>query len=137
MSRFPRLITLVRSAALAITLGSAALAAAPAMAGSSSIDFHFRHGGAGVSIGGERCCMSDRQVLTFLRWQGYHDIRFFDRRGRVVAVWAKRHHNKYRMWIDTCRVQIVDVQWIQHNRMFDEGFTGGGGNFPGRPYSRY
>lgn len=138
MSRFPKLTTVVRSAAVALSLGGAALAAAPALAAPPPphIDLHFGFGGGGISIGSGRYCLSDRQVRVFLRFQGYRAIRFFDRRGRIVGVRAERHGRDYRVWVDTCRARIVDVERI--HRSGPGPFPGRGpfpGPFPGpRPY---
>jgi hypothetical protein len=114
MSRFPKLTNLVKSAVVALAVGGAAITAVPAQAAPPSIDFHFGFGGGGVSIGGGRYCLSDRQVRFLLRTQGYDHIRFIDRRGRIVGVRAERHRNDYRVWVDTCRARIVDVQRIRH-----------------------
>ena len=135
MSRFPKLTTVIRSTVVALALGGAAItAAAPVQAAPPSIDFHFGFGGGGLSIGGGRYCLSDRQVRFFLRTQGYDDIRFFDRHGRIVGVRAERRHKDYLVWVDTCRARIVEVRRAHRNNMFDGGFTGGGrgpGSGPG------
>ena len=76
MSRFSKLSTLAKSAAVALALGGASLAAVPAQAAPPSFDFHFGFGGGGISIGGGKYCLSDRQVRRFLQWQGYDQIRY-------------------------------------------------------------
>ena len=118
MSRFTKLSTLVRSALVAVAIGGATIGmAAPAQAASAHVDLHFGFGGGGISIGGGRYCLSDRQVRTFLRWQGYSDIRFTDRRGRVVSVRAEKYRRDYRVTVDTCRARIVGVQRLRsHDR---------------------
>jgi len=114
MSRF-NLPTLVRSALVAVALGGATIGMVPAaQAAPPSIDFHFGFGGGGISIGGGRYCLSDRQVRTFLRWQGYDHSHFTDRRGRVVSVRAERHRQDYRVTVDTCRARIITVQRLRH-----------------------
>jgi hypothetical protein len=117
MSRFTKLPILIRSAVVALALGGATLGAAtmPVQAASPSIDLHFGFGGGGISIGGGRYCLGDRQVRKLLQWQGYSDIRFFDRRGRVVGVRAEKHHRDYRVWVDSCRARIVSVERIRHH----------------------
>ena len=80
MSRFPKLTTVIRSTVVALAIGGAAITAAPVQAAPPIIDFHFGFGGGGISIGGGRYCLSDRQVRFLLRTQGYDHIRFFDRR---------------------------------------------------------
>lgn len=133
MSRFPQLLTLARSAVVALALGGTALVAAPAQAAPPSIDFHFGFGGGGISIGGGRYCLSDRQVRFFLRTQGYINVRFFDRRGRVVGVLAQRNGRNYLVWVDTCRARIVSVQRVGR-RDFGPGRFDDGDRFmgPGR-----
>lgn len=114
MSRFSKLSTLAKSAAVVLALGGASLAAVPAQAAPPSIDFHFGFGGGGISIGGGKYCLSDRQVRRFLQWQGYDQIRYTDRRGRIVSVRAERHHQEYKISVDTCRARIISVQRIGH-----------------------
>ena len=114
MSRF-NLPTLVRSALVAVALGGATIGMVPAaQAAPPSIDFHFGFGGGGISIGGGRYCLGDRQVRNLLQRQGYDHIRFTDRRGRVVSVRAERHHSDYKVSVDTCRARIVSVQRLRH-----------------------
>ena len=117
MSRFSKLSTLVKSAAVALVLGGATLGAAmPAQAASPAghIDLHFGFGGGGLSIGGGKYCLSDRQVRRFLQWQGYDHIRYTDRKGRVVSVRAERHRSDYRITVDTCRARIIGIQRLRH-----------------------
>ena len=56
MSRFIKLSTLAKSAAVALALGGATLAAVPAQAAPPSIDFHFGLGGGGIAprVGGDQ-----------------------------------------------------------------------------------
>jgi len=116
MSRFTKLSTLARSAVVALAIGGATVGmASPVQAATPSINLHFAFGGGGISIGGGRYCMSDRQVRFMLRNYGYDHIRFVDRRGRVVAVRAERHRNLYLVSVDTCRARIVGVQRL-HRR---------------------
>src|SRR4051812_21131372 len=103
MSRFFKLTTLARSAVLALALGGAALSAAtPVQAAQAHIDLRFGNGGgySGVHSGADKYCLSDRQVRVLLRHNGYSDIRFIDRRGRIVGVKAERHNRDYRVWVD-------------------------------------
>ena len=126
MSRFPKLTNVIRSTVVALAIGGAAITAAPVQAAPPSIDFHFGFGGGGISIGGGRYCLSDRQVRFLLKTQGYDHVRFFDRRGRIVGVQAERRHKDYLVWVDTCRARIVEVRRAHRNNMFDGRFTGGG-----------
>jgi len=129
MSRFTDLPTILRSAVLALALGGATLGAVtvPAQAApAATVDLHFGFGGGGIHIGGGKYCLSDRQVRKLLQWQGYHDIRFFDRKGRIVGVRAEKHNRDYRVWVDTCRARIVSVERIRHH---NGGYGGVGGHY--------
>lgn len=107
----------LRAGAIALVLGGTAFTAMPAQA--QSIDFDFRFGGPGWSwhFGdrdrGNRHCMTDPQVRRDLRRDGYRDIRFFDRRGRVVQVYAELGRRDFRIAYDTCRGMIVDRDRIR------------------------
>lgn len=121
MSRFPRLTTVMRSAAVALALGGTTLAAAPAMAAPPPphVDFHFGFGGGGLFWGHDRWghrqyCLSDRQVRRFLQGKGYDHIRFTDRKGRIVSVTAERGRRDYRIGVDSCRARIVSIRRIWH-----------------------
>jgi hypothetical protein len=102
----------LKAAAVALTLAGTAMSVAPAQA--QNVDFNFRFGGPGFSFGvgnGYRpgkYCMSDPQVRRDLRRAGYDEIRFFDRRGRVVQVRAELGRRDYRIAYDTCRGRIID-----------------------------
>ena len=115
MSRFPKLSTLVKSAAVALVLGGATFATAmPAQAASPQFSFSFGIGNGGYWSGpSHRYCYSDRQVRNFLQRQGYDHIRFIDRRGRVVGARAERHNRDYRVWVDSCRLRIVNVERLR------------------------
>ena len=115
MSRFPKLATVIRSAAVAIALGGATFAAAPAMAAPvPQIDFHFGFGGGGIFWGFEnghrKYCLSDRQVRRLLQFRGYDHIRYTDRRGRIVTVRAERGRWEYRVTVDSCRARIIGIK---------------------------
>jgi hypothetical protein len=115
MSRFPRLTAVLRSAAVALSLGGAVMVAAPAVAAPPPhIDFHFGFGGGGLHWGGGKWCFSDRQVRRFLQWHGYDHIRYTDRKGRIVTVRAERRHRDYRISVDSCRARIVSIKRIWH-----------------------
>jgi hypothetical protein len=107
----------IKAAAVALALAGTAVVPAQAQSG-PDVDFNFRFGGPGFSVGignGDRwrpnypgrLCMSDRQVRRDLRSDGYHEIRFFDRRGRIVQVTAELGRRDYRIAYDTCRGRIV------------------------------
>lgn len=105
----------LKAAAIALALAGTSLTVPPAQAQSGpNVDFNFRFGGPGFSFGfgndfrPGRFCMSDPQVRRALRADGYRDIRFFDRRGRIVQVVASLGRRDYRIAFDTCRGRIVD-----------------------------
>lgn len=116
MSRFPKLTTLVRSTVVALALGGAAITAVPAQAAPPSVNFHFGFGNGGFSINSGRYCLSDHQVRRLLQRHGYDHIRFIDRRGRIVGVRAEKGRWEYRVWVDSCRARIVDVQRLRRHR---------------------
>jgi hypothetical protein len=98
-----------RAAVLAVALAGATLTTLPAQA-APQVSFSF-------SIGGEhfkqRHCMRDSQVRQLLRWHGFRDIRFTDRRGRIVQVRAERGRADYRIAVDSCRGRIIHIDRIR------------------------
>ena len=111
-------IKILRAAAIGIALAGTAVTAMPAQAQPSvEFGFHFGNGGGGWHIGRpgrpDRHCMSDREVRRMVRARGYDDIRFTDRRGRIVQVRAERGRRDYRITVDTCRGRIVDIDRIR------------------------
>lgn len=109
----------LKAAAVALALGGTALSVVPVQAQSFGFSFgndQFRfgvqsgdryHGGYGNG-GWGKYCMSDPQVRRDLRADGYRDIRFFDRKGRIVQVVAELRNREYEIAYDTCRGRIVD-----------------------------
>ena len=111
---------IVRAAAVAVALGGSVLTAVP-VAQAQSVNLDFRFGGPGWSFNlgnGVRrgFCMSAREVRRDLRNDGYEDIRFFDRRGRIVQLTAELGRRDYEIAYDTCRGRIVDRDRIRHRR---------------------
>jgi hypothetical protein len=103
---FPKTL---RAAAVALALGGTAFTGMPVQA--QDVDLNFRFGGPGFEFrfgDGRRHCMTNREVRRELRARGYDDIRFRDRRGRVVVVFAERGRRDYRITFDTCRGRILD-----------------------------
>lgn len=117
----------MKAAAVALALGGTTLSAMPAGAAPfdnnrhnnsrPNLDFSFSIGNGDFRFGvgndrhrhrGDRFCMSDRAVRADLRSDGYRDIRFFDRRGRVVQVTAELGRRDFRIAYDTCRGYIID-----------------------------
>lgn len=111
----------LRAAAVAMALGGMAFSAAPVQAQPRpNVDFSFSFGSGnfGWSFGnrdrrGFRHCLSDPQVRRDLRRDGYRDIRFFDRRGRIVQVTASLGRRDFRIAYDTCARRIVDRDRIR------------------------
>jgi hypothetical protein len=116
---------IVRAVAVAVALGGSVLTAVPA-AQAQSFDFDFRFGGPGWSFNlgdGIRrgFCMNAREVRRDLRRDGYDEIRFLDRRGRIVHLVAELDRRwgrdrTYRIAYDTCRGRIVDRDRINNRR---------------------
>jgi hypothetical protein len=99
----------LRAAAVVLALAGAAFTAVPAQAQS----LEFRFGGPGFSWqfndrDGRRLCMSDREVRRDLRHDGYREIHFYDRRGRIVQLTAELGTRDYEIVYDSCRGRIVD-----------------------------
>jgi hypothetical protein len=101
--------TATRAAVLSIALAGATLTAMPVQA-QPSFSFEFNIGGDRFK---QRYCLSDNQVRRLLRWQGYREIRFIDRDGRIVQVRAERGRRDYRITVDTCRGRIIDIDRIR------------------------
>ncbi len=108
-----------RAAAVALVLAGSSLAAMPAQAShmghsGGHVEFDIRIGGPGFKFrGGDhdrdfRDCMTNRQVRRDLRDRGYREIRFLDRRGRIVHVEAERRGRDFLIAYDSCRGRIVD-----------------------------
>jgi hypothetical protein len=100
---------ILRAATVVVALAGAAFTAVPAQAQT----LEFRFGGPGLSWqfndrDGRRHCLSDREVRRDLRQDGYSEIRFYDRRGRVVQLTAELRNRDYEIAYDTCRGRIVD-----------------------------
>lgn len=105
--------TTLRAAVLGLALTGAAVTAMPAQA-QPTVEFGFSFGGGGFHVGRpDRRCLSDRDVRQLVRAQGYRDIRFADRRGRIVIVRAERGPRDYRITVDACRGRIIDVDRIR------------------------
>lgn len=108
--------TLIRSTVIGLTLVGASLSAAPAQAASQfSFGFHIGNGGYhnGPIVEHDRRCLTDRQVRRLLQRNGYDEIRFTDRRGRIVQVRAERGRHDYRVTVDACRGRIIDVDRLR------------------------
>jgi Spy/CpxP family protein refolding chaperone len=104
----------LRAAVIGLALVGSAVTAMPAQA-QPTVQFGFHVGGGGWHGGGrpDRRCLSDRDVRQLVRAQGYNDIRFADRKGRVVVVRAERGPRDYRITVDACRGRIIDVDRIR------------------------
>jgi hypothetical protein len=107
----------IKAAAVALALAGTVFTAVPANAQSFGFSFGNDNFRFGVHAGDrfhrfpgrhDNFCMSDPQVRRDLRRDGYDEIRFFDRRGRIVQVTAELGRRDYRIAYDTCRGRIVD-----------------------------
>jgi hypothetical protein len=111
---------IARAGIVAAALGGSVVTAMPA-AQAQSINLDFRFGGPGFNFNlgnGIRrgFCMSPREVRRDLRRDGYDDIRFYDRRGRIVQLTAELGRRDFRIAYDTCRGRIVDRDRIRNRR---------------------
>jgi hypothetical protein len=108
----------LRAAAVAVALAGSSFMAAPAVqAQNVDLDFRFRVPGLSFSFGDDDrnrrgFCMNAREVRRDLRGDGYREIRFLDRRGRIVHLTAELRRpgrdRDYRIAYDTCRGRIID-----------------------------
>ena len=102
----------LRAAAVAFALGGTAVTAMPVQA--QDADFSVRFGTPGFSFrfGDDDRCMTNRQVRRDLRADGYREIQFLDRRGRIVHLVAELQRpgrdREYKIAYDSCRGVIVD-----------------------------
>ena len=101
--------TTTRAVVLALALGGATLTAMPVQA-QPSFSFEFNIGGDRFH---QRYCLRDNQVRRLLRQEGFRDIRFVDRSGRIVQVRAERGHRDYRITVDACRGRILDIDRVR------------------------
>jgi hypothetical protein len=105
----------LRAAAVAVTFAGTAFMAVPTVQ-AQDVDLNFRLNAPGFSFRfGDRDgrdCLTDRQVRRDLRGDGYRDIRFLDRRGRIVHLVAELQRpgrdREYRIAYDSCRGRIID-----------------------------
>src|SRR5687768_5934707 len=81
----------LRAAAVAVALAGSVFTAMPVQAQNFDADVTLRFGTPGFSFrfGDGRDCMSPRQVRRYLRADGYREIQFLDRRGRIVHLTAE------------------------------------------------
>jgi hypothetical protein len=107
----------IKAAAVALALAGTAMPASAASFGLSFGNDNFRFGvNSGDRFdhfpGNDRLCMSDREVRRDLRSDGYREIRFTDRQGRIVHLVAELQRpgrdRDYAIAYDTCRGRIVD-----------------------------
>jgi hypothetical protein len=106
----PSLKTATRAAVIGIVLAGTSLSAMPAAQAAPSFSFSFNIGGDRFV---QRYCLTDRQVRRLLQWHGYRDIRFIDRRGKIVSVRAEKGRRDYRVTVNNCTGRIIDVDRIR------------------------
>jgi hypothetical protein len=106
----------LRAAAVAVALAGSVFTAVPVQAQNVDADVTFRFGTPGFSFRfgdvDRRDCMTPREVRRDLRADGYREIQFFDRRGRIVHLTAELRRpgpdREYEIAYDTCRGRIID-----------------------------
>jgi hypothetical protein len=110
MTMLPSIKTTVRAAVIGLVLTGTTLTAMPAAQAAPSFSFSFNIGGDRFT---QRDCLSDRQVRRLLRWQGYDEIRFTDRRGKIVTVRAEKGRHDYRVTVNACTGRIIDIDRLR------------------------
>ena len=132
-----------RAAIVAVTLGAATVTALPVQAQSFSFDFGIRGGGNTFSFGIDdgrrfrRDCLTNNEIRRGLRRNGFDDIRFLDRRGVRVQVYAEWGRRAYLLTINRCTGRVVDIDRVRRRGGGDgprfelelRGGSGGGGMF--------
>jgi hypothetical protein len=105
----------LRATAVAVALAGTAFTAMPVQANHLDVDVGVSIGTPGFSFrfGNDfDRCMSNREVRRDLRADGYYNISFTDRRGRIVELVADLRRpgrdRAYEIAYDTCRGRIVD-----------------------------
>lgn len=117
----------MRAGVVALVVAGTAITAVPAQAASPSFGFSLNFGAPGpkgnvqLHFGDRnywRVCLSDAQLRTALRRNGYSDMRIVreDRRGNTVFAVARKHNHWYSMRIDRCTGKVDRVREIQRNR---------------------
>lgn len=117
-----------RAAIVALTLGAATVTALPVQAQSFSFSFGINGGGSDFSFGlrdgrkFKRECLTNNEIRRGLRRNGFEDIRFLDRRGVRVQVYAEWGRRAYILTINRCTGRVVDIDRVRRR---------GGGGGPG------
>lgn len=108
-----------RAAIVAVTLGAAALSAAPVQAQSFNFEFGIQGGGNSFSYGFDqgrkfkRECLTNREIRRGLNRAGFDDIRFVDRQGVRVKVIADFGRRTYSMTINRCTGRVSNIERLR------------------------
>jgi hypothetical protein len=109
-----------RAAIVALTLGAATVTAIePAQAQSFSFKFGISGGGSDFSFGirdgrkFKRECLTNNEIRRGLRRNGFDDIRFLDRRGVRVKVYAEFGRRAYVLTINRCTGRVIDIDRVR------------------------
>ena len=96
-----------RAAVVAVALGGAALAGAPAQAAPYMHD-HF------MPSHPQAMCMSDWQVRKVLQRRGYSNISLNADMGRFVSARATKGNWVWRVTVNRCSGDVVNVNRLRH-----------------------
>ena len=139
---------IVQAGLVALTMGTATLAAAPAQASSNvnfSFSFSFPNGQVTISNPGwhhRRACVSVWQVVQGFQRHGFWDVRVLRQQGEWVRISAKRGNWEYTYRVNRCTWQVIEIDrdrihyqgpWGSNHGGYG-GNWGGGGNYGGGGY---
>lgn len=122
-----------RAALLALTLGAATVTAMPAQAQEPSFSFRFGIDGGGNNFAFgirdgkkfRRECLTNSEIRRGLSREGFRDIRFLDRSGVRVKVYAEHRRGSYVLTLNRCTGRVTDVERVR--RGINPGRPGMGG----------
>lgn len=114
-----------RAAIVALTLGAATVTALPVQAQSFSFSFGINGGGSDFAFGlrdgrkFKRECLTNNEIRRGLRRNGFEDIRFLDRRGVRVKVYAEFGRRAFILTINRCTGRVIDIDRVRRDRGYD------------------
>ena len=123
-----------RAAIVALTLGAATVTALPVQAQSFSFSFGINGGGSDFAFGlrdgrkFKRECLTNREIRRGLRRNGFENIQFLDRRGRLIEVYVEFGRRAYILTINRCNGRVVDIDRVRRRggSGFNDGYGGPG-----------